>query len=176
MPAFALHICVLQRTSNTEVWWLFRISTILHAKVQQHSLSWFFKNNDMLIKCGLHRSKTIMYTLWKVISFMILNKILLQCHHAFNRITQLFTWNSYFLPEHHTSIWLFSSLLAKDHLFTGQVSLPCNTLLYTQLLYCLPFIINDTSVYPYCLNLFHPVQILATAALASPSTLNMSPK
>ena len=53
--------------------------------------------------------------------------------------------------------------------------------LRTQLLYNLPLIINDTfllvSNSADCLNLFHPIRILVfTAASASPSTLNMSPK
>jgi len=64
---------------------------------------------------------------------------------------------------------------------TGQVSLPCNILLHTQLLYSLPLLINDISLLvrsgTSCLNLFHPVWILAsTAASASPSTLNISPR
>jgi len=68
----------------------------------------------------------------------------------------------------------FSSLM-------GQVLLPCCILLHTQLLYNLPLTINDTSLLvsngTNCLNLFYPIQILvSTAALASPSTLNMSPK
>jgi len=62
---------------------------------------------------------------------------------------------------------------------TGQISLPCNLLLHTQLLYSLTVIINDISLLisngTNCLNLFHPIRILAsTAASASPSTLNMS--
>jgi len=44
---------------------------------------------------------------------------------------------------------------------TGQVSLPCNMLLHTQLLYNLPLIINDTSLLvssgTNCLNLFRPM-------------------
>jgi len=64
---------------------------------------------------------------------------------------------------------------------TGQVSLPCSILLHTQLLYSLPLPINDISLLvsngTNCRNLFHPIQILAsTAASASPSTLNISPK
>jgi len=64
---------------------------------------------------------------------------------------------------------------------TGQVPLPCNILLRTQLLYILPLTINNISLLlsngTNCLNLFHPIQILvSTAASASPSTLNMSPK
>ena len=64
---------------------------------------------------------------------------------------------------------------------TGQVSLPCNILLRTQLLYNLPLIINDMSLLlssgTNCLNLFQPIRILAsTDASASPSTLSMSPK
>ena len=54
----------------------------------------------------------------------------------------------------------------------GQVSLPCNMLFHTQLLYSLPLIISDTSLLvsnaTKCLDLFQPVRILAsTAASAS---------
>ena len=64
---------------------------------------------------------------------------------------------------------------------TGQVSLPCRILLHTQLLCSLPLLINDISLVvsngTNCLNLFHPIRILAsTAASASPSTLNVSPR
>ena len=64
---------------------------------------------------------------------------------------------------------------------TGQVSLPCNMLLRTQLLYNLPLIINDTSLFvssgTNCLYLFQPIRILAsTAASASQSTLSISPR
>jgi len=64
---------------------------------------------------------------------------------------------------------------------TDQVSFPCSILLRTQLLYNLPLLINDISLLvsngAKCLNLFHPIRILAsTAASASPSTLNISPR
>jgi len=64
---------------------------------------------------------------------------------------------------------------------TGQVSLPCIILLCTQLLYNLPLLINDVSLLvssgTNCVNLFYPFWILAsTAASASPSTLNISPR
>jgi len=64
---------------------------------------------------------------------------------------------------------------------TGQVSLPCSILLCTQLLYSLPLLINNISLLvsngTNCLNLFHLIRILAfTAASASPSTLNISPR
>ena len=63
---------------------------------------------------------------------------------------------------------------------TGQVSLPCSMLLHTQLLYNLPLIINDTSLLvssgTNCLNLFHPIQIMASTIASAPSsTLSMSP-
>jgi len=64
---------------------------------------------------------------------------------------------------------------------TGQVSLPCNILLCTQLLYNLPLTVSDISLLvsngTNYLSLFHPIWILvSTAASASPSTLSMSPK
>jgi len=63
---------------------------------------------------------------------------------------------------------------------TGQVSIPCSILLRTQLLYSLPLLINDISLLvsngTNCLNL-DPVWIQAsTAASASPSTHNISPR
>jgi len=52
---------------------------------------------------------------------------------------------------------------------TGQVSLPCSILLRTQLLYSLPLLINDISLLvsngANCLNLFHPIRILASLFL-----------
>ena len=62
---------------------------------------------------------------------------------------------------------------------TGQVSLPCNILLCTQLLYSLPLTINTSSGGTNCVNLFHPIQILASRAATvplPPFTLNISPK
>ena len=63
---------------------------------------------------------------------------------------------------------------------TGHVSLPCSMLLHTQLLYNLPLIINDMSLLvssgTNCLNLFHPIQIMASTIASAPSsTLSMSP-
>jgi len=63
----------------------------------------------------------------------------------------------------------------------GQVSIQCNILLCTQLLYNLSLTLKDISLLvsnsTNCINLFHPIRILAsTAASASLSTLNMSPK
>jgi len=51
---------------------------------------------------------------------------------------------------------------------TSQVLLPCNILLCTQLLYNLPLTVNDISLLvsngTNCLNLFHPIWILASTA------------
>ena len=82
-------------------------------------------------------------------------------------------------PPDHSHL---CSLSATSFSFlTGQVPLPCNMLLRTQLLYNLPVIINDTSLLvssgTNCLNWFQPILILAsTAASTSPSTLSMSPR
>jgi len=82
----------------------------------------------------------------------------------------------------HLTILIFGRWSATSFSFlTGQVSLPCSILLCPQLLYSLPLLINDISLLvsngTNCLNLFHPIQILAsTAASASPSTLNISPR
>jgi len=64
---------------------------------------------------------------------------------------------------------------------TSQVSLLCNILLRTQLLYNLLLTINNISLLvsnrTNCLNSCHPIQILAsTAAWESPSARNMPPK
>ena len=85
-------------------------------------------------------------------------------------------------PHIHLTILISARWSATTFSFlTGQVSLPCNVLLRTQLLYNLPLIIKDTSLLvssgTNCLNLFQPFLILAsTAASASPSTLNVSPR
>jgi len=104
--------------------------------------------------------------------------------HLIPSISQLFTCNSVFYlnathPSNHSHLCPL-----KCHLIFfsySYVSLLCNILLRTQLLYNLPLTINDMSSLvsngTNCLNLFHPFRILAsTAASASPSTLNMSPK
>ena len=74
-----------------------------------------------------------------------------------------------------------SAITTTFSFLTGQVSLLCSILLRTQLLYRLPHLINDiyllVSNGTNCLNLFHPIRILtSTAASASPSTLNISPR
>ena len=92
--------------------------------------------------------------------------------------TQSFT----LMPHIHLTILISALWSATSFSFlTGQVSLPCNILLRTQLLYNLPLTFNDISLLvsngTNCLNLFHTIRILvSTAASASPSTLNMSPK
>jgi len=81
----------------------------------------------------------------------------------------------------HLTILIYARWSATSFSFlTGQIMLPCSVLLRTQLLYSLPLLIHDISVLvcngTNCLNLFHPIRILAsTAASASPSTLNISP-
>jgi len=65
-------------------------------------------------------------------------------------VSQLITWDFIFYlnithPSDHSHL---CSL--KCHLFSiliGQVSLPCSILLHTQLLYSLPLLINDISLY-----------------------------
>jgi len=86
-----------------------------------------------------------------------------------------------FTPHIHLTILISALWSATSFSFvTGQVSLPCNILLHTQLLYNLPLTVNDISLLvsngTRCLNLFYPIRILlSTVASASPSTLNMSP-
>ena len=85
-------------------------------------------------------------------------------------------------PHIHLTILISARWSAITFSFlTDQAWLPCNMLLHTQLLYNLPVIIKDMSLLvsngTSCLNLFQPIQILAsTAASASPSTLSMSPR
>jgi len=85
-------------------------------------------------------------------------------------------------PHTHLTILISASWSATSFSFLmGQISLPCNILLRTQLLYKLPLPFNDISLLvssgTTCLNLFHPIHILVSmAASASPSALNMSPK
>jgi len=78
-------------------------------------------------------------------------------------------------PQIHRMFLISACWSATSFSFhTGQVSLPCNMLLCTQLLYSLPLIINDISPLESnginCPYLFHPIWILAsTGASASPS-------
>jgi len=77
------------------------------------------------------------------------------------------------MPHIYLTILISASWSATSFSFlTGQVSLPCNILLCTQLLYRLPLIINDISLLvsngTNCQNLFNSFRILASTA-ASPS-------
>jgi len=80
-----------------------------------------------------------------------------------------------FTPHNHLTILISARWSATSFFFlAGQVSLPCNILLRTQLLYNLPLILSDISLLvsngTNCLNLFHPIRILfSTAASASQS-------
>jgi len=75
------------------------------------------------------------------------------------------------MPHIHLTIFISACWSATSFSFLiGQVSLPCNILLRTQLLYNLPLTINDISLLvsndANCLNLFHPVQILVSIPLS----------
>ena len=72
-------------------------------------------------------------------------------------------------PHIHLTILISARWSATTFSFlTGQVSLPCNMLLRTQLLYNLPLIIKDmpllVSSGTSCLNLFQRIRILASTA------------
>ena len=74
-------------------------------------------------------------------------------------------------PSNHSHLCLLKCHLI--YFLTGQVSLPCNIQLCTQLLYNLPPAINDKGLLvsnsTKCLNLFHQIRILvSTDASASP--------
>ena len=107
-------------------------------------------------------------------------------YHLFHHpLFELLTWKSlsFTLTLHiHLTILISARWKATSFSFlTGQVSLLCSIVLRTQLLYSLPLIINDISLLvcngTNCLNLFHPIWILASmAASASPSTLSTSPR
>ena len=103
------------------------------------------------------------------------------CHLYLVSLSSLLGSLSFSLTPHiHLTILISARWSATTFsLLTGQVLIPCNMLLHTQLQYNLPLIIKDTSLLvssgTSCLNLFQPVRILAcTAASASPSTLNTS--
>jgi len=70
------------------------------------------------------------------------------------------------MPHIHLTILISALWSATSFSFlTGQVSLPCNILLCTQLPYSLPLTIHDSSLLVgsgiNCLNFFHPIRILA---------------
>jgi len=67
------------------------------------------------------------------------------------------------MPHIHLTILISAHWSAITFSFlVGQISLPCNMLLRTELLYNLPLIINDTSLLvstgTNCLNLFQPIR------------------
>jgi len=66
-------------------------------------------------------------------------------------------------PHFHLTILISACWSATSFFFlTGQISLPCNILLYIQLLYNLPLTLNDISLLVSSgtnyMNLFHPIQ------------------
>ena len=85
---------------------------------------------------------------------------------------KLFQLNATHPPDHSHLCRLRCHLI---FFFTCKVSLPCNTLLRTQLLYSFPFLINDVSllVSNNCLNLFHPTWILASHGNVTLSSRDM---
>jgi len=77
-----------------------------------------------------------------------------------------------FKPHIHLTILISACWSATSFSFlTGQLSLPCNILFRTQLLYNRPLTFNDISLLvsngTNCLNLFHPIQILFSKNLKS---------
>jgi len=73
------------------------------------------------------------------------------------------------MPHIHLNILISTRWCATSFSFLmGQVSLPCNIVFHTKLLYNLPLTVNDISLLvsncTKCLNLFHPIRILASAA------------
>ena len=138
--------------------WSGTLCFMLHAIFTQSSYSFL---STCLYHCSLFCCSTsVMSSVLNLsLSSLLGNLSLPKCHTAHTP------------PSDHSHL-CFSFL-------AGQVSLPCNMLFHTQLLYSLPLIISDTSLLvsnaTKCLDLFQPVRILAcTAASASPSTLNMS--
>jgi len=86
-----------------------------------------------------------------------------------------------FNPHIHLTILISARWSATSFSFLmGQISFPCYVLLCTQLLYNLTLSFNDITIGSHWYQLpelFSPIRILfSTAASASPSTLNMSPK
>jgi len=87
-------------------------------------------------------------------------------------IPLLGTLSCSFTPHIHLTILISAHWSATSFSFlTGQVSLPCNILLRTQLLYNLPLTINDISLLvssgTNCLNLFRPIRILVSTAAST---------
>ena len=109
--------------------------------------------------------------------------VLRLCHLNLVSLSTLLGTVSYTLVSHIHLTSLTAALLSATSFsfLTGQISVPCNIVHRTHLLFSLPVIISDISILvsngANCLNLFHPIQILAsTAVSASPSTFNISPK
>jgi len=78
----------------------------------------------------------------------------------------------------HPTIFISALWSATSFSFLmGQVSLPCNILLHTQLLYNIPHTINDKSLLvsngTICLNLFHPIRILVSTAVSAIQHLSL---
>jgi len=93
------------------------------------------------------------------------------CHHYLISCNPLLGTYS-FMQHIHLNILISACCNTTSFSFlTGQVSLPCNILLRTQLLYNLPLTINDISLLvsngTNCLNLFHRIRILVSTAASA---------
>jgi len=94
------------------------------------------------------------------------------CHLILVSLSQPFTselLSFSLMPHIHLTILISAHWSATSSSFlTGQVSLPCNILLCTQLLYNLPLTINDISLLvsngTNWQNLFHSIRILVSTA------------
>jgi len=98
---------------------------------------------------------------------------------SFSVIPLLGSLSCILTPHVHLTILISARRSATTFSFlTGQVLLPCNILLRTDVLYSLSLAINDISLLvsngTKHLSLFHPIwSLVSKAASASPSTLNV---
>ena len=136
-----------------------------------YSMHFFAQSSSFRSTCPYHRSLFLVIPMLCHLYLVSLSLSSLLGNLSFSLISHI-----------HLTILISARWSATTFSFlAGQVSLPCNMLLRTQLLYNLPLIINDTSLLvssgTNCLKLFLPIRILAsTAASASPFTRSMSPR
>jgi len=97
---------------------------------------------------------------------------------SLNPLLGTLSWN--FMPHIHLTILISARWSATSFSFlTGLVSVPCNILLCTQLLYSLPLTISDISLLvssgTNCLNLFHQHLCLHSTCHLNNKTYTLTP-
>ena len=152
--------------------YLLHPSNTIHGvlPIQSTHLTIFFHNLQVFFGLPLGLAPSISYSIHLFPSHRLLFSACFAvvprlCHLILVSLPLLGFLSCSFTPHIHLTILISARRCATSFSFLmGQVSLPCNIILRTQLLYDLPLTFNDVSLLvsngTNCLNLFHPIHIL----------------